>query len=659
MVCLPSEQFQQFDQMNIKYLRCINQFVLCALIGSTSAIANDDTASNPYSETIRPKWSYFQHSDTDRTALNAVPATRWGTSGSSNSVELSGGIEAHEHNYIQLTGAGKMVSGLQPGDYLQIRVGGTVAIDGNSTASVFEGAGVMVDRTTLRSRYGWSNRFDGVAQTMPCVSSDLYNSFVAKNSQSGRNTDAPYDFSLGMSNSQGVIVKVPYPPFSSYPNVYLFTSVNSNIFNTNSTSAAAITLTKLDPAVGRPMLSVGNVEVNEGGGAFRIPISRSYRGEFLTRVSWSIQNYVADDFVGSNGNAGSIPTSGVIVMQPNENTGYTPWIPMYNDNIYEGNETFTITLTTDNSNNPNHAYVGGSGTFNISIIDDDPVPTVSYSSPLISGNPASVTTEGLSAEVPLKLSHPSKNAIKVWFAVDAGTVTTCSPSDYTISVSPNNYIEVPAGQISGIIPITITNDTIYEGIEKIVLGLGVEAGKAIYNGGKHHLTVTDDDLPPIASIALFNPAQTSTSEPTNGSGNGGPIKVNISLGGSTSAFDTTLPVQFSGTAVKGTDFTAPSQVIIPAGQSSAIFSLLFVDDTLPEYEEIIICEISAGTHFSVSSSKQVQIRVVDNDGGSEQDQILPTTPFVAGTSAIQMNLDNILPMAEFFLSFPVLNLLMK
>ena len=61
------------------------------------------------------------------------------------------------------------------------------------------------------------------------------------------------------------------------------------------------------------------------------------------------------------------------------------------------------------------------------------------------------------------------------------------------------------------------------------------------------------------------------------------------------ASDVTVKLTYAGTATDGSDFTAVTEVVIPAGQSSATFDIRTLDDALAEGSETFTVSVGAIT----------------------------------------------------------------
>ena len=77
------------------------------------------------------------------------------------------------------------------------------------------------------------------------------------------------------------------------------------------------------------------------------------------------------------------------------------------------------------------------------------------------------------------------------------------------------------------------------------------------------------------------------------------------------ASNTTIPITFGGTASPGTDFTAPSSVLIPAGATSVLFDVAIVDDGADEPQETIVLGLGTGPTYAVAYPSSTTITVPD------------------------------------------------
>jgi hypothetical protein len=155
-----------------------------------------------------------------------------------------------------------------------------------------------------------------------------------------------------------------------------------------------------------------------------------------------------------------------------------------------------------------------------------------------------------------------------------------------------------------------------------------------------------------ASGTYFNASQGSFSDGQGGGGGGGgstpsvvtvhatdataseagssPGVFTISRTGGTLSEALTVQYAVSGSAAPGADYPSiGGSVVIPAGAEAVTRSVVPIDDTLDEGDEIVVLTVSAGSGYSVGSPASATITITDNDssggggGGGSQDTIPP------------------------------------
>jgi hypothetical protein len=125
-------------------------------------------------------------------------------------------------------------------------------------------------------------------------------------------------------------------------------------------------------------------------------------------------------------------------------------VPLLDDAVYEGNETFSVTL----SNPVNMSLRQGQSTATGTIQDNEMPPTVGF-------DPASQTVQtgeaAGSAVFTVRLSGPSTQPVTVNYATSNGTAV--APGDYTAA---SGQLTFAAGQTQQTISVPIIDDNLYE-----------------------------------------------------------------------------------------------------------------------------------------------------------------------------------------------------
>jgi len=234
-----------------------------------------------------------------------------------------------------------------------------------------------------------------------------------------------------------------------------------------SPSAAVLTITDNET---QPTISINSVSVSEAGGNAVFTVTQSGLSAFNTTFTYSTADGSAtagSDYTGASNVGGSIAAG---------STTTTISIPILQDTIYEGNETFTVTL----SNPVNATIATGTGTG--TIIDDETAPSISI------GN---VTVGEGGGNAVFTVTQSAVTAVTTTFTYSTTNGTAVAPNDYT--AASNVAGSITAGMTSTTISIPVIQDALTEGDENFFVTISnpvnATIGTATGTG-----TITDDDL---------------------------------------------------------------------------------------------------------------------------------------------------------------------
>ncbi len=259
------------------------------------------------------------------------------------------------------------------------------------------------------------------------------------------------------------------------------------------------------------------------------------------------------------------------------------------DTTVEPDETaiFSVASGTDYS-------VGNPSSATATIVNDDfPVATITVS-------PASVYEDGAPNLVyTVALSQPSPSALSIGFNV-GGTAT--NGTDYATINSP---LVIAAGQTSGTITVNPTPDTTVEPDETVVISLNAGSGYTVGSPNSATGTILNDDLPGLSiNDVSVNEGNAGTTNATF------TVSLSAPAGAGGVSFDL---VTADGTATAGVDYAASSLTrTIPAGSSSATFTVLVNGDTLAEPDETFFVNVSNVTGATVSDGQGLGTIVNDD-----------------------------------------------
>ncbi len=291
-------------------------------------------------------------------------------------------------------------------------------------------------------------------------------------------------------------------------------------------------------------------------------------------------------------------TSSVII--PTGSTTAVIYVDPINDTLVEGNEDVVVTLT---GTTPTY---GGSVTHSatpavVTIIDND------SSTLSVSGGTVSETLGGSTATFTLSLSNPSATDTVVSYSI-GGSATP--GSDFTPSAT-TGVVTISASVTSVPVVMSITDDSLVEGSETIILTATTITGMVSGVGASNTIAITDNDQAQIKII----PSAASVTEA------GSPQFVVFTDKLAQDAMTVTLTL--SGTAQPGgVDYTgtATQIVIIPAMSSSTLLSVALIDDTLVESSESLIATLNSVTgnasSLTIGSPSTATISISDNDSST-------------------------------------------
>ena len=228
---------------------------------------------------------------------------------------------------------------------------------------------------------------------------------------------------------------------------------------------------------------------------------------FTVTLSAPVQSGVTLTVNSTNGSAGAADftaiSGGTVTFAPNTTTSQTVNVTINNDALDEIDETYALTLSGLTATG---AVTLGATTATGTILDDDPTPTLSVTSPsLAEGNSGTSTMNFV-----VTLGAVSGRAVTFNAATADGSATTANNDYVALASTP---FTIAAGSTSVTIPVTINGDTPYEGNETFSLNL-----TGITNATPGTLTgtgtiVDDDQQPTTTTITGDTPDPTVTGEP--------------------------------------------------------------------------------------------------------------------------------------------------
>lgn len=236
-----------------------------------------------------------------------------------------------------------------------------------------------------------------------------------------------------------------------------------------------------------------------------------------------------------------------------------------------------------------------SSTGTIPVFQDITVQSLNTSTVSIAENGGSVTLTAT-------LDETSSSTVTVPYTV-SGTATT---TDHDLTAG---NITITAGSLTGTTSIGITDDTINEPDETIIVTMGTPTNAVTGTLTTQTITITDNsDATPTVSLSL---GQNNMLE----AGDSATVIATLSA---VSGYTVSTTLSFSGTATNGTDYTAGSSgiIAIPAGSTTSSITLTAIEDNLFEGDETIVMTVNSITNATESGTQEITLTLNDNDGGA-------------------------------------------
>ena len=318
-------------------------------------------------------------------------------------------------------------------------------------------------------------------------------------------------------------------------------------------------------------------------GAFQIALDGGQTAERNITVSYTVGG------TATNG-TDYASLSGVATI-PAGNTGVSVLVDVSSDTLAECDETVVLTLTGASCGVANSA----SSQASLTITDDEPEIS-------ISANDASAAEDAANdGQFTISLdSGTAERTITVSYSI-AGTAQ--NGTDYTL-VSGTATINAGAG--SATVDITVTDDSLAECDETVVLTLtGTGCGSIDSAGSTATVTITDDE--PEIRIAANDDAAAEDAA------NDG--QFTISLDSGTAERNITVSYSISGTAKNGTDYAQVSgTATIGAGTGSTTVDVTVTDDSLAECDETVTLTLTGTSCGSIDAASSTDTVTISDDG---------------------------------------------
>ncbi|MFM2047560.1 MAG: hypothetical protein RI955_106 [Bacteroidota bacterium] len=273
----------------------------------------------------------------------------------------------------------------------------------------------------------------------------------------------------------------------------------------------------------------------------------------------------------------------------------TIWVTIKDDCIHESLDSIYLVLRNPSGSN----VVGTDSIFKIFIGDNDAIPSVSFST----------TTPSLNENVGVynlnvSIQTPNCDTTKVTVNVVGGSAI--SGTDYTATL-PVTVVFLPNSTTTQVIPITIIDDAIVEGLDSIMLQLSNPTNGATILMPTKKIYIKDNDTLAVTSVSFVNSFVSKTESD-------GLVNIALAVTNPTN-LAITVPFTISGLCTQNVDdtFFTTSPLTIPANATSTNIQVNIIDDILVESAENVIITLGTPTNAVLGSISSFTLYITDND----------------------------------------------
>lgn len=359
-----------------------------------------------------------------------------------------------------------------------------------------------------------------------------------------------------------------------------------------SPSTHTVTIESDDAGLGVLAFASGGTTVSEGDGNAVITVVRNNGSVDTVSVS-----YAAISSGSATAGGDFTVVSGTLTFGPGV-TQQTITIPIVDDAVYEGSESFVVQLT----NPTNGALLGSIATHLVTISENDApsAPGLNFA-----GATSSVLESAGSLLITVVRSQNLENAVSVSYETSAGTAT--ANADF---IPTTGTLTFPAQVTEQTIAVPIVNDVEGESLETFTVNLSNPTnGATLGFQTTHTVTITDNDG---SATIEFAAASSSVSE------SAGQVVVMLRRSGNTT---NSVTVHVSAQADSnadfagdGTDYTFQAFTLaFQSGQTEQTVTVPIIDDVVYEGNEQFQLVLNMVTFGNLGSQSTHTITILDTE----------------------------------------------
>ena len=344
----------------------------------------------------------------------------------------------------------------------------------------------------------------------------------------------------------------------------------------------AATLTIVDDDVPVVDFSSATYSVNEGDGTKTINVTLSIEAWQQVTVDYDTSDGTAEE------PGDYTAASGTLTFSPGDQSESFD-VTINEDALDEPNETVTLDLS-----NATNATIGPRDPAPLTIVDNDPQPTVDFSS-----GSYNVKEDAGTKTITVTLSSASGRQVTVDYATSDGTAE--EPGDYT---AISGTLTFAPGDTSETFEVTINDDALPELNETVALDLSNATNADIGDNDPATLNIVDDDTPTVdfesVTYSVDEGAGTATITVTLSAVSGQQVTVDYATS--------------DDTAEEPGDYTAASGTLtFTPGDVSETFDVTINDDTLAEDDETVTLDLSNANNANTGVNDPATLTILDDD----------------------------------------------
>ena len=417
------------------------------------------------------------------------------------------------------------------------------------------------------------------------------------------------------AGSTSVLVRTPIVNDALDENAETFTLTATRTAGTT-TNASAIgtaTIADNDPT---PSLVINDLTVNEAAGTATFTVTLSAASGLPVSVNYATSNGTATAGSDYTSTSGTLNFAAGVTTQ-------TITVPILNDTVFEGTETFNVNLSV-----PVNATIADN--LGIGTIKDDgtgaggtdnDTPTLSVSSPNVTEGTDNfaIFTVSLSnaSTTPVTMNLALANVTALGGGTDYGTGGAGNlqvSTDGGVTWADAASATIAAGSTSVLVRTPIVNDALDENAETFTLTATKTAGTTTNASATGTATINDNDPTPsftINDLSINEGAGTATFTVTLSAASGLPVSVNYATS--------------NGTATAGSDYIASAGTLnFASGVTSQTVTIAILNDAMFEVSENFNVVLSSAVNSTIADNLGVGTILDDGTGAGGTDNDTPT-----------------------------------